>query len=215
MTTPPRPAELDGEGEAGGLFLTLPPVVQLDVDQFYELCRLNRELRIERAAGGGLSIMPPVGGETSRRNAEIARQLGNWARRTGTGASFDSSCGFVLSNGAIRSPDASWVLHARLRDLTDRQRSRFLPLCPDFVVELRSPTDSLQVLQDKMREYMDNGAGLGWLIDPQRREVLVYRSDGSVECLRAPEHVSGQRLMAGFRLELQEIWVVDTLAANQ
>ncbi len=206
MTMPSRHADLDRNVDAGGLFLTLPPVVRLDDEQFYELCRLNRELRIERAAGGGLSIMPPAGGDSSRRNAEIARQLGNWARRDGTGASFDSSCGFVLPNGAIRSPDASWVLRERLDILTERQRSRFLPLCPDFVVELRLPTDSLQVLQDKMREYMENGAGLGWLIDPQRREVLVYRPDGSVECLRAPEHLSAEPLMAGFRLELHEIW---------
>ncbi len=206
MTLPSRPADLDEGRDAGGLFLTLPPVVQLDDEQFYELCRLNRELRIERAAGGGLSIMPPAGGDTSRRNAEIARQLGNWAARTGTGTCFDSSCGFVLPNGAIRSPDASWVLRERLNTLTELQRSRFLPLCPDFVVELRSPTDSLAPLQDKMREYMDNGAGLGWLIDPLRREVFVYRPDGSVECLRAPEHVSAELPMAGFRLELHEIW---------
>ena len=206
MTMPSRHADLDRDGDAGVLFLALPPVVRLDDDQFYELCRLNRELRIERAAGGGLSIMPPAGGETSRGNAEIARQLGNWARRDRTGASFDSSCGFVLPNGAIRSPDASWVLQERLNILTERQRSRFLPLFPDFVVELRSPTDSLPVLQDKMREYVDNGTSLGWLIDPQRREVFVYRSDGSVECLRAPEHVSAEPLMAGFCLELHEIW---------
>ena len=206
MTMPSRHADLDGDGDVGGLFLVLPPVVQLDDEEFYELCRLNRELRIERAAGGGLSITPPAGGDTSRRNAEIVRQLGNWARHDGTGTSFDSSCGFVLPNGAIRSPDASWVLQERLNALTERQRSRFLPLFSDFVVELRSPTDSLQVLQDKMREHVDNGTRLGWLIDPQRREVFVYRSDGSVECLRAPEHVPAEPLMAGFRLELHEIW---------
>ena len=198
-------ADFDNAG-SGGLFLALPSVVQFDVDQFYELCRLNRELRIERAAGGGLSILPPAGGETSRRNAEIARQLGNWAGQTGTGASFDSSCGFLFPNGAIRSPDASWVLHERLNALTHRQRSRFLPLCPDFVVELRSPTDSLAALRDKMREYIDNGARLGWLIDALRGEVFVYRPDAPVECLRAPEHVSAGPLMGGFRLERDEIW---------
>ena len=206
MTMPSRHADLDRSIDAGGLFLALPPVVRLDDEQFYELCRLNRELRIERAAGGGLSIMPPAGGDTSRRNAEVARQLGNWAGRDGTGTSFDSSCGFVLPNGAIRSPDASWVLRERLNALTERERSRFLPLCPDFVVELRSPTDSLPALQDKMREYMNNGAGLGWLIDPQRQEVFVYRPDGSVECLHAPAHLSAEPLMAGFRLDLHEVW---------
>ena len=205
MTMPSRHADSDAASGEGALFLALPPVVRLDDDQFYELCRLNRELRIERAAGGGLSIMPPAGGDTSRRNAEIVRQLGNWTRRDGTGISFDSSCGFLLPNGAIRSPDASWVLRERLNALTERERSRFLPLCPDLVVELRSPTDSLQVLQDKMREYMDNGAGLGWLIDPLRGEVFVYRPAGSVECLRAPEQLSAEPLMAGFRLDLHEI----------
>ena len=205
MTMPSRHASLETVSGEGALFLALPPVVQLDDEQFYELCRLNRELRIERAAGGGLNIMPPAGGETSRRNAEIVRQLGNWARHDGTGTGFDSSCGFVLPNGAIRSPDASWVLHERLNALTERQRSRFLPLCPDFVVELRSPTDRLQVLQDKMREYVDNGTRLGWLIDPQRKEVLAYRPDVPVECLRAPEHLSAESLLAGFRLELHEI----------
>ena len=206
MTMPSRHASLETVRGEGALFLALPPVVRLDDEQFYELCRLNRELRIERAAGGGLSIMPPAGGDTSRRNAEVARQLGNWAGRDGTGTSFDSSCGFVLPNGAIRSPDASWVRRERLDALTERQRSRFLPLCPDFVLELRSPTDSLQVLQDKMREYMDHGAGLGWLIDPQRQDVFVYRPAGSVECLPAPEHLSAEPPMAGFRLGLHEIW---------
>ena len=206
MTMPSREADLDRNIDAGGLFLALPPVVRLDEEQFFELCRLNRELRIERAAGGDLSIMPPAGGNTSRRNAEIARQLGNWARRNGTGTSFDSSCGFVLPNGAIRSPDAAWVLRERLSVLTERQRSRFLPLCPDFVVELCSPTDSLPALQYKMREYIDNGAGLGWLIDPLRGEVFVYRPDGSVECRHAPAYLLADPLLAGFRLEQDEIW---------
>ncbi len=206
MALPSRHANLESADGEGALFLALPPVAQLDDDQFYELCRLNGELRIERAAGGGLSIMPPAGGETSRRNAEIVRQLGNWARRNGAGTSFDSSCGFVLPNGAIRSPDASWVLRERLNALSDRQRSRFLPLCPDFVVELRSPTDSLQVLQDKMREYIDNGVSLGWLIDPQRRDVYIHRPGAAVECLRAPEHVSAGPSLTGFSLTLTEIW---------
>ncbi len=188
------------------LFMHLHPVVRLNDDQFYELCRLNRNLRIERAAGGGMSIMPPAGGETSRRNAEIARQLGNWARRTRTGACFDSSCGFVLPNGAVRSPDASWVPHERLDALTDEQRSRFLPLCPDFVVELRSPTDDLAALHDKMREYVDNGAKLGWLIDPGGREVFIYRPGVAVECLREPPVVSAEPLLAGFRLTCDEMW---------
>ncbi|MCY4658321.1 MAG: Uma2 family endonuclease [Acidobacteria bacterium] len=206
MTMPPRQAGGEADGNAGALFLALPPVVRLDEEQFYDLCRLNRELRIERLAGGGLRLMPPAGGDTSRRNAEIGRQLGNWARRTRTGTSFDSSCGFVLANGAIRSPDASWVRRERLAALTERQRSRFLPLCPDFVVDLRSPSDSLPVLQDKMREYIDGGTLLGWLIDPAHREVFAYRPGVAVERLRAPEHLSADPLMTGFRLELRDVW---------
>ena len=206
MRTSPRQADGEAAGNDGALFLALPPVVRLDEDQFYDLCRVNRELRIERLAGGGLSIMPPAGGDTSRRNAEIARQLGNWARRTRTGTSFDSSCGFVLPNGAIRSPDASWVRRDRLAALTERQRSRFLPLCPDFVVELRSPSDSLPVLHGKMREYVDNGTTLGWLIDPLHREVCAYRPGAAVERLRAPEHLSAEPLLAGFRLDLFDVW---------
>ena len=190
----------------GGVFVELQPVVRLDDDQFYELCRLNRELRLERVVGGGLSIMPPAGGDTSRRNAEIARQLGNWAGRTGTGVSFDSSCGFVLPNGAIRSPDASWVPNPRLAALTARQRSRFLPLCPDFVVELRSPTDGLRALQARMREYIDNGARLGWLVDPLQQNVWVHRAGGSVECLRGPMSVSADPVLDGFHLDMRDIW---------
>ena len=188
-----------------GLLVRVRPVLQLTDDQFYELCRLNRELRIERTAQGGLSIMPPAGGDSSALNAEIAIQLGVWAKRDGTGRTFDSSGGFVLPNGAVRSPDASWVSHARLASLTAEQRARFLPLCPDFVVELRSPTDSLAVLQDKMREYMDSGARLGWLIDPPGDQVFVYRPDSPVERLQRPDRVSADPLLPGFRLQMDEL----------
>lgn len=191
--------------EGAGLLVRVRPVLQLTDDQFYELCRLNRELRIERTAQGGLSIMPPAGGDSSALNAEIAIQLGVWAKRDGTGRTFDSSGGFVLPNGAVRSPDASWVSHARLASLTAEQRARFLPLCPDFVVELRSPTDSLAVLQDKMREYMDSGARLGWLIDPPGDQVFVYRPDSPVERLQRPDRVSADPLLPGFRLQMDEL----------
>jgi len=188
-----------------GLLVRVRPVLQLTDDQFYELCQLNRELRIERTAQGGLSIMAPAAGDSSALNAEITIQLGVWAKRDGTGRTFDSSGGFVLSNGAVRSPDAAWVSHDRLASLTAEQRKRFLPLCPDFVVELRSPTDSLPLLQGKMREYMENGARLGWLIDPPGGQVFVYRPDSPVERLPGPDRVSADPLLPGFRLEMDEL----------
>ena len=187
------------------LILRFPPGLSVTDDRLDELCRLNRELRIERTAGGELSIMAPVGGDSSDRNAEIAFQLRRWAKRDGSGRTFDSSGGFRLPNGAVRSPDASWVGNARLAALTDEQRRRFLPLCPDFVVELRSPSDALSALHDKMREYVDNGARLGWLIDPAGGQVFVYRPGAPAERLEHPPTVSADPVLPGFRLEMGEI----------
>jgi Uma2 family endonuclease len=187
------------------LLVRLPPAVCLTDDRFYEFCRLNRELRIERTAAGELFIMAPAGGDSSDRNAEITFQLRLWARRDGTGRTFDSSGGFRLPSGAVRSPDASWVSNARLAVLTDEQRRKFIPLCPDFVVELRSSSDSLPVLQGKMAEYIDNGARLGWLIDPPGGQVLVYRPDSPPERLEKPARVSADSVLPGFRLEMDEI----------
>ena len=197
------PGPISADGSA--VLVHVRPVLRLTDDQLYALCRLNRELRIERTAQGGLSIMAPAGGDTSALNAEITIQLGIWAKRDGTGRTFDSSGGFVLPNGAVRSPDASWVGHARLAVLTTEQRRKFLPLCPDFVIELRSPTDSLPALQDKMREYVDNGARLGWLIDPPGGQVFVYRPDSPVERLEEPDRISADPLLPGFRLEMAEL----------
>ena len=199
----PVPGPISADGSA--VLVHVRPVLRLTDDQLYALCRLNRELRIERTAQGGLSIMAPAGGDTSALNAEITIQLGIWAKRAGTGRTFDSSGGFVLPNGAVRSPDASWVSHARLAVLTTEQRRKFLPLCPDFVIELRSPTDSLPALQDKMREYVDNGARLGWLIDPPGGQVFVYRPDSPVERLEEPDRISADPLLPGFHLEMVEL----------
>ncbi|OGG45241.1 MAG: hypothetical protein A3F84_05865 [Candidatus Handelsmanbacteria bacterium RIFCSPLOWO2_12_FULL_64_10] len=188
------------------LIVRLEPVLRLTEDQFFELCQINRDLRIERNAQGGVIIMPPAGGNTSKRNAEITIQLGLWAKQDGQGMTFDSSGGFRLPNGSIRSPDAAWVRHSRLNALSPEQREKFLPLCPDFVIELRSPTDSLSVLQEKMREYLDNGAQLGWLIDPAQRRIHVYRPQASVQTLDNPETIAGDPVLAGFALDLREIW---------
>jgi Uma2 family endonuclease len=188
------------------LVVHFQPVLNLTDDQLYEFSQINRDLRIERNAQGELIIMPPTGGQTSQRNAEITMQLGQWAKSNGEGATFDSSGGFRLANGAVRSPDAAWVKLSRLSALTAEERQKFLPLCPEFVIELRSPTDSLDVLREKMREYIDNGAQLAWLIDPEQKRVYIYRPGEPVEELEQPEKISGQPLLSGFELDLREIW---------
>ena len=202
---PSRPLHSQMPAESTAVLLRLPPDLHLTDDQFYAFCRLNRELRIERTAQGGLVIMSPAGWDTSRKNAEITVQLGLWAKRDGTGVAVDSSAGYLLPNGASCAPDASWVNRDRLSALTAEERAKFLPLCPDFVIELRSPTDSLSALQEKMREYIENGAQLGWLIDPLGSQVFVYRPGAPVEHLKAPESVSADPELPGFRLELAEI----------
>jgi Uma2 family endonuclease len=188
------------------LVVHLRPVLDLTDDQLYEFCQINRDLRIERNRQGELIIMPPTGGQTSERNAEIIIQLGSWAKRNGEGVTFDSSGGFRLNNGAVRSPDAAWVKRSRLSTLTAEERQKFLPLCPEFVIELRSPTDSLDVLREKMQEYVDNGAQLAWLIDPEQKRVYVYRPGVPVQELERPEKVYGHPLLSGFELDLREIW---------
>lgn len=186
--------------------LQTAPALEMDEEQFFEFCQLNKDLRIERTAEGNLEIMPPTGGETGNRNFRIALQLGVWTESDGTGVAFDSSTGFLLPNGATRSPDAAWVRRERLADLTAEQKPKFLPLCPDFVVELHSPTDSLPLLQDKMREYIANDARLGWLTDPTERRVYVYRPDAEVEQLEEASSLSGDPELPGFMLDLRKIW---------
>lgn len=188
------------------LTLRLAPVIRLSDEDLLAFCRLNRGLRIERTAEGSLVVMAPVGGETSDRNAEITMQLRLWARRDGSGRVFDSSGGFLLPNGAMRSPDAAWVERAALQPLAAEERRRFLPLCPHFVLEIRSPSDQLSALEAKMVEYLDNGARLGWLIDPERRRVAIYRPGVAVEVLEAPVTVAADPELPGFVLELAEIW---------
>jgi len=175
-------------------------------DELFEMCQANRLLRVERTAEGDLLIMPPTGGKTGHRSLQIGTQLGNWAERNGTGIAFDSSTGFLLPNGAERSPDASWLRRERWDALTPDQQEKFPPLCPDFVVELRSPSDRLDELQEKMHEYLENGASLGWLIDPYSRRVYVHRPDRPVEELAAPASLSGEALLEGFILHLDRLW---------
>ena len=182
-----------------------PPADMTD-ETFLEFCRLNRDLRIERAAGGDVVIMSPAGGRTGDRNAEITFQLRQWAKRDGRGVAFDSSTGFRLPNGAIRAPDAAWVERSRLDVLADEAKERFLPLCPDFVIELRSPSDELRTLQEKMEEYQTNGARLGWLVDPMTRRVHVYTTDAVATEVVNPAELSAEPVLLGFVLNLTGIW---------
>ena len=184
----------------------LKPAIELTEDQFFALCQLNRDLRLERNAEGDIIVMPPTGGETGNRNAEITGQLVIWTKQDGTGAAFDSSTGFKLPNGADRSPDAAWVQKSRLAVLTQEEKEKFLPLCPDFVIELLSASDELEEVKAKMDEYIENGARLGWLLEPRSRRVYVYRPGESVIMIENTGQISGEPELPGFVLNLREIW---------
>ncbi|HEV7905872.1 MAG TPA: Uma2 family endonuclease [Pyrinomonadaceae bacterium] len=175
-------------------------------EKFFELCLDNPTLRLEMTAKGELIVMGPTASETGRRNSSLNFQLYFWARDAGAGICFDSSAGFTLPNGAKVSPDASWIRRERYEALTEDEREQFAPICADFVVELRSKTDRLARLQAKMLEYVENGAQLGWLIDPAARRVYVYRPGQEVETLDAPETVAGDPVLPNFLLQLREIW---------
>jgi Uma2 family endonuclease len=193
--------------EARPLVLCLGPLRHKMTDEeFFAFCGANPELRIERTSEGDLIVMSPAGGKTGNRNLKLGMRLGIWAEADGTGEAFDSSTGFILPNGAERAPDAAWVSKARWEKLTEKEQEVFPPLCPDFVVELRSPSDDLKELQAKMEEYLANGAQLGWLIDPFEKKVYVYRPGEAVAGLDHPESVSGEPLLRGFTLQLGQVW---------
>ena len=192
--------------ESSPLVLHLHPVINLTDEEFFEFCQINRDLRIERTAKGELLIMPPTGTETGGRNFRLNGQLYNWTEQDGTGIGFDSSTGFKLPNSAERSPDAAWVKLERWNTLTPEQQKKFAPICPDFVVELRSPSDNLEPLKTKMQEYIENGVRLGWLIDRKNQQVYIYRPEVPVERLDHPASVSGEPVLPGFVLDLSKIW---------
>ena len=175
-------------------------------DEFFDFCQANEFVCIERTREGEIVMMVPSGGESSNQNLRIAARLDQWASATGHGVAFDSSAGFVLPNGAMRAPDAAWVTRERLATLTAEQKRKFLPLCPDFVIEVRPPTDRIAKLKEKMTEYLANGAKLGWLIEPDQRRVHVYSPDGRVEIFKNPQTISGEPVLPGFTLDLQPIW---------
>lgn len=175
-------------------------------EEFVDFCQRNRDLRIERAANGDLVIMPPTGGESGKSNFKLAYALENWNQIQKLGEGFDSSTGFQFSTGAIRSPDCSWVLLDRFNRLTKAQRRGFLPLAPDFCAEIRSPSDSLTALHAKMREYIDAGVRLGWLIDPDSKALWIYQPGSEPTQLDNPESVSGDPVLPGFVLKMATIW---------
>ncbi|MEQ9355241.1 Uma2 family endonuclease [Coleofasciculus chthonoplastes] len=188
------------------LTVNFPALKSISVEQFYEFCLANRDLRIERTASGEVIIMPPAFSDTGNRNMKIAQQVANWAEQDGTGEVFDSSAGFTLPNGAIRSPDGSWIKLERWDALSEEQKASFAPICPDFVIELRSQSDTLSGLRNKMQEYIDNGTLLGLLIDRKNRNVYIYRPNQEPEILENPETVSGEPVLPGFVLRMAKIW---------
>ena len=181
-------------------------IVDITDEQFYQLCIHNPDTKFERSADGGIIIMPPTGGETGKRNTDLIVQLGIWNRQSQLGEVFDSSTGYKLPNGANRSPDVSWIKRERWDSLSSEQKQKFIPLAPDFVLELMSPSDYLVNTQAKMREYQDNGVKLGWLINPEAQQVEIYRLGHEVEELQSPQTLSGEDILLGFVLDLTNIW---------
>ncbi|BAZ27477.1 hypothetical protein NIES4073_84000 [Kalymmatonema gypsitolerans NIES-4073] len=186
--------------------LQLPPVLKLTDEQFEQLAAANQGVRLELTAKGQLLIMPPTGGETGNRNFDLSGQLWFWNRQNRLGKAFDSSTGFRLPNGATRSPDASWVKMERWDALTQVQKKKFLPLCPDFAVELVSESDELEDVQEKMQEYIANGLRLGWLINSKDKQVEIYRHNQEVEILQSPRTLQGEDVLPRFLLDLQPIF---------
>lgn len=186
------------------LILNLDSIIHFTDEQFYQLCQANRDVKFERTAEGRLIVMPPTGWGTGKRNSKLNGQIWAWNEQMKLGEAFDSSTGFKLPNGADRSPDAAWVRQERLEALNP-DPDKFLPLAPDFVVELRSASDELKPLQDKMQEYLGNGVRLGWLINPKDQQVEIYRQGQEVEVLLSPTSLSGEDVLSGFVLDLRQI----------
>ncbi|WP_421654709.1 Uma2 family endonuclease [Leptothermofonsia sp. ETS-13] len=186
--------------------LNLRPTLQLTDEVFAQLCQQNPELRLERTAQGELIVMSPAGSESGRQNLSLSAQLWYWNQQAKLGVAFDSSAGFTLPNGAIRSPDAAWIEQTRWDNLSPEQRRKFAPLCPDFVLELKSPTDELSILQAKLQEYMNNGAQLGWLIVPETQQVFVYLLGQDVRVFYRPNTLTGDPVLPGFAMDLIPIW---------
>jgi Uma2 family endonuclease len=198
--------QLPIETEITPMELKFHPVISINDDQLFELCQLNRDFRIERKANGEIVIMPPTGSETDERNFDLIGQLWVWTKQDGTGVGFGSSGGFTLPSGAVRSPDAAWIKKRDWEAIPQEKRQKFAPICPEFVIELRSASDSLKVLKNKMEEYIENGTLLGWLIDRVQRKVYIYHPNVAAEELENPTTLSGEGILPGFMLDLNPIW---------
>jgi Uma2 family endonuclease len=199
-------AQLPATTEVNPMVVQFHPIVSLTDDQFYDFCQLNKNFHIERNAAGEVIFMPPTGSETDQRNFDLIVELGIWAKQDNTGVGFGSSGGFTLPNGAVRSPDAAWIKKTRWEALVPAQRKKFAPICPEFVIELRSDSDVLKTLKTKMEEYIENGTLLGWLIDRVNRKVYIYRPNTAVEELDNPATLSGEGILPGFVLKLSTVW---------
>jgi Uma2 family endonuclease len=186
--------------------LNIPPNLKVTEEQFSLLAAANRDVQLELSATGELIIMPPTGGNTGKRNIDIEGQLWFWNRQTKLGVAFNSSTAFRLPNGAERSPDAAWVSQSRWDALTLEEQETFPPLCPDFAIELRSKSDNMEPLRQKMREYIDNGLRLGWLIDTKNKQVEIYRANQPIEVLDNPTSLSGEDVLPGFILNLEVVF---------
>ncbi len=182
------------------------PQLKMSDEQFLEFCRTNRDLRIERLATGEVIVMPPAFSDTGNRNLKLAQQVANWADEDGTGETFDSSAGFTLPNGSMKSPDVSWIRLERWNQLSDDEKASFAPICPDFVIELCSSSDSLKRLQAKMNEYIENGVRLGILVDRKNQTVHIYRPNQAAQILQKPEIVSCAPELSGLSLKMNKIW---------
>src|SRR5947209_12269376 len=193
-------------GDFPDISLKMLPAVTMTQDQYFDFCQQNPELRFERTAQGELIIMTPSGGEAGFQDAEVCWQLGAWARAVGRGKVTGSSGGQVVPNGANRAPEASWISPEQLAAITPEQRKKFLPICPFFLIEVKSPSDSLSKLQEKMDEYIANGCKLAWLIDPEKQHVHIYRPGRPVQVLDQPTTVSGEPELPGFVLDLEPVW---------
>jgi Uma2 family endonuclease len=186
--------------------LYLPSSIKITDDQFFEMCHINELIKFERNADASLLLKPLLGGITSNINAGLTGELANWNDDKSQGVVFGSDVGFILQNGAIYSPSAVWIKLELWNNLTDEEQQKFPPLCPDFVIELLSSSDSLKTTQEKMKEYIDNGVRLGILINRKSRQVEIYRPGKEVEVLDSPDTVSGEDVLKGFVLHLGMIW---------
>lgn len=188
------------------LTISLDTIFELTDDKLFELCQKNGDLRIERNAQGYLAIMAPEGSDTGMRSSGLNGQLWVWNERKKLGVTFSSSAGFILPNGAMRSPDVSWIIKDRWDAISSEQQAKFAPICPDFVIELMFPSDNLSITQAKMQEYQANGTKLGWLINRRDQQVEIYRIGQPLEILQAPSHLSGEAVLPEFILSMESIW---------